>query len=91
MDKKNLPQPTDPRLKFIDKYNMSAQEIETAVLLLQGFDNKKIADSLFISISTVKFHVRNILRKLGVNNRSAVISEFAVYSLKNGLSNNPQS
>jgi DNA-binding CsgD family transcriptional regulator len=83
-DKKGMIQPADPRLKFVEKYNMSMQEIEVAFLIFQGLDNKKIADSLFISISTVKFHVRNILRKLDVSNRSALISKFAAYSHESG-------
>jgi DNA-binding CsgD family transcriptional regulator len=83
-DKKGIIQPSDPRIKFVEKYNMSMQEIEVAFLILQGLDNKKIADSLFISVSTVKFHIRNILRKLSVSNRSALISKFAAYSYENG-------
>jgi DNA-binding CsgD family transcriptional regulator len=86
IDKKKLAQFPDPRVKFAETYNMSAQEIEVAALILQGFDNKKIAESLFISIPTVKFHVRNILRKLGVSNRSAIISMFAAHSSENGVS-----
>ena len=89
VDKKKMMPPSDPRLKFVEKYNMSEQETEVAVLILQGFDNKKIAESLFISISTVKFHVRNILRKLGLSSRSAVISRFAADSYENG--SKPQS
>jgi DNA-binding NarL/FixJ family response regulator len=81
---KKAVQPSDPKLKFLEKYNMSAQETEVGVLILQGFDNKKIAESLFISLSTVKFHVRNILRKLGVSTRGAVITMFAAYSYENG-------
>jgi DNA-binding NarL/FixJ family response regulator len=89
VDMKKITQPSDPKLKFLDKYNMSVQEIEVAVLILQGFDNKKIAETLFINISTVKFHVRNILRKLGVDSRNAVITRFAAYSYENGST--PQS
>ncbi|MDR0377333.1 MAG: LuxR C-terminal-related transcriptional regulator [Spirochaetaceae bacterium] len=89
VDMKKVTHPSDPKLEFLDTYNMSAQEIEVAVLILQGFDNKKIAESLFINISTVKFHVRNILRKLGVNSRAAVITRFAAYSYENR--SNPQS
>jgi DNA-binding CsgD family transcriptional regulator len=88
VDMKKMAHSSDPKLKFLEKYNMSAQEIEVGVLILQGFDNKKIAENLFISIPTVKFHVRNILRKLGVSNRSALITMFAAYAYENGT--NPQ-
>jgi DNA-binding CsgD family transcriptional regulator len=88
VDRKKMPQSSDPKLRFIEKYNMSAQEMEVALLIFQGFDNKRIAESLFISIPTVKFHVRNILRKLDVSNRGAIISKFAAYSYEEGA--NPQ-
>jgi DNA-binding CsgD family transcriptional regulator len=89
VDKKEVIQTSDPRLKFVEKYNMSTQEIEVAVLILQGLDNKNIAERLFISIATVKFHVRNILRKVDVSSRSAIISKFTTYLYEN--ESNPQS
>ncbi len=60
-------------------------EAETRVceLLLAGNTNRDIAGSLFISINTVKYHVRNILRKSGCANRKELIDEF----LPNGIDN----
>jgi len=50
-------------------------------LLAEGKSNQDIADALFIGIKTVKFHVTNILAKLGVDDRT----QAAIYAYKNGL------
>jgi ATP/maltotriose-dependent transcriptional regulator MalT len=49
---------------------LSAREAEVYDLLAQGRSNREIASALFISESTVKVHVRQILRKLGVRSRT---------------------
>lgn len=50
---------------------------ETRVLdlLLEGRKNKEIAEELFISLNTVKFHVRNILRKSNCSSRRELIEK----------------
>ncbi len=50
-------------------------------LVAQGASNKKIADSLFISENTVKTHLRNIMDKLHLANRS----QAATYAVRRGL------
>jgi len=57
---------------FMNKYDLSQREREILVLLMQGRKNKEIAKELFISENTVKVHVYNIYKKLGVNNRLAI-------------------
>ncbi|MGQ9599193.1 MAG: response regulator [Anaerolineae bacterium] len=53
----------------------SQREIEIIRLVSQGLSNKEIADRLFLSTSAVKYHLRNIMDKLGVSSRAAVIYE----------------
>lgn len=49
-------------------------EARVFALLARGAGDQDVADELFISRHTVKFHVRNILRKCGVPNRKVLLS-----------------
>ena len=49
--------------------DLSSREIEVLRLLSDQFSNRKIADTLYISLSTVKTHISHILSKLGAKNR----------------------
>lgn len=49
--------------------NLTPAESKIYLLLMQGASDSEMAEALFISRHTVKFHVRNILRKLEVKNR----------------------
>ena len=61
--------------------NLSPREVEVLQLVAQGATNKGIADSLFISENTAKTHLRNIMEKLHLANRS----QAAAYAVKKGL------
>jgi len=61
--------------------DLSPREGEVLQLVAQGASNKKIADSLFISENTVKTHLRNIMEKLHLVNRS----QAAAYAVQRGL------
>lgn len=52
---------------------LTEREFEALSLGLQGKSNKEIAEKLFISESTVKFHLRNVYNKLGVVNRKEAL------------------
>ena len=51
------------------KSRLSEREIEVARLIAEGSTNKQIAKKLFIAESTVKVHVKNVLKKLELRNR----------------------
>jgi LuxR family maltose regulon positive regulatory protein len=53
---------------------LSEQEIRVLKLIVEGKSSQEIADELVISVGTAKWHVQNILRKLGVGNRPQVIA-----------------
>jgi DNA-binding CsgD family transcriptional regulator len=57
-------------------YNITEREREVIALLLQGYSNPQIAEKLFISLSTVKSHLRNIYPKIGVKSRYELIVHF---------------
>ena len=53
---------------------LSDQEMRVLSLIVAGKTNREIADELVISVGTAKWHVHNILQKLGVSNRSQAIA-----------------
>lgn len=48
---------------------LSERENEVAELVAQGLDNQEIAGQLYVSVTTVKTHIKHILDKLGGTNR----------------------
>lgn len=65
--------------------NLSEREIEVLTLVSQGLSNKEIARELFISINTVKVHLRNIFAKINVMSRT----EATLYAIENGIVKSP--
>ena len=56
-------------VKANNSSELTAREIEVLEYLSEGYTNKRIAETLFISSFTVKRHIENIYRKLQVQNR----------------------
>lgn len=52
-----------------ENYNLTPRELEVLALLVDGLNNTEIAEVLTISLSTARFHVTGILKKLDVSNR----------------------
>lgn len=53
---------------------LSSRELDTLKLMAENLTNQEIAEAHFISINTVKTHVRNILLKLEAKNRNEAVS-----------------
>lgn len=66
---------------FRSRYGLSAREAEVFRLVADGRSNSEIAADLFIAESTVKFHVRNILKKAACANRAELLAAFRSPSL----------
>jgi NarL family two-component system response regulator LiaR len=54
--------------------DMTDREKEILALMVEGLNNNEIAERLIVSQSTVKFHVSNILSKLGVAGRTEAVA-----------------
>jgi LuxR family transcriptional regulator, regulator of acetate metabolism len=55
---------------------LTRRELEVVAMLAEGETNARIAQRLVVSEDTVKSHVKHILRKLGVHNRSQAVSRY---------------
>ena len=60
---------------------LSDREQEILELIVAGMSNPEIAEKLYLSVSTVKTHIRSIMNKLAVNDRV----QAAVVALRSGL------
>ncbi|MGF1481671.1 MAG: response regulator [Cyanophyceae cyanobacterium] len=67
--------------EFLKTYPLTERELEVLELIVAGCNNAQIADKLFITVGTVKTHVRNILNKLCADDRT----QAAVRALRSGL------
>ena len=64
----NVSEPEQPHME------MTGREQEILELMVEGLSNNEIAERLIVSQSTVKFHVSNILSKLGVTGRTEAVA-----------------
>jgi len=55
--------------KKAQDYGLSSRETEVLNYISKGMKNQEIADAMFVSLSTVKTHTKNIFEKLDVRNR----------------------
>lgn len=57
----------------IEALGLSARELEILGMMSKGLSNQEIAETLYISLSTVKSHIANIFSKLDVKRRTQAI------------------
>ena len=60
---------------------LTDRQREVLALVVEGYSNQEIANALFVSLATVRFHVSTILAKLGASNRA----EAAALAVKHEL------
>ena len=70
-----------PHHQSTDASVLTSREKEILASLVEGNSFKAIAESLFISIETVRFHFRNIYKKLHVHSQSEAVAK----AIKEGI------
>ena len=76
-----IPKPQVKQEKRNEKFGLSARQTEILELLVEGLSNQQMAERLFVSNETVKTHMRHIMEKLAVADRT----QAAVKALREGL------
>jgi NarL family two-component system response regulator LiaR len=77
--------PDDPSSRAAKAAGLTERELAILTALARGMSNAAIAKQLWVAQQTVKFHLTNIYRKLGVANRT----EAARYAYQQGLIESP--
>lgn len=76
-----LSESQDEDEKIPAEHDLTERELDVLRELARGSSNQDIADTLFISTTTVRSHVRSIFQKLNLSNRT----QAALYALESGL------
>lgn len=80
--KRPVPPEVAARLaEHLGEEDLTARELDVLRLVRDGFRNKQIADKLAITEATVNFHIRNLVSKLGANDRAHAVT----IALRRGL------
>lgn len=58
---------------ILTQKGLSHREAEVAELVSRGLSNKEVANQLFVTEKTVKFHLTNIYKKMAVKSRAQLI------------------
>ena len=66
---------------YIPTVPLSDRELEVLKLIVEGYSNQQIAEKIFVTLATVKTHVRSILNKLSVDDRT----QAAVKAMREGI------
>jgi DNA-binding NarL/FixJ family response regulator len=80
--KKHVPPEVAARIaEHMGEDELTTRELEVLRLIYDGYRNKQIADRLAIAETTVNFHIKNIVDKLGANDRTHAVT----IALRRGL------
>jgi len=79
---KRIPPEVASRLaEHLGEQDLTSRELEVLKLIRDGYRNKQIADQLAIAETTVNFHIKNLVEKLGANDRTHAVT----IALRRGL------
>lgn len=66
---------------FLERASLTKRELQVLRLIAQAKNNKEIAADLFISAETVSVHRKNLMRKLGVQNKASLVRAAYAFQL----------
>jgi DNA-binding NarL/FixJ family response regulator len=73
--RRHVPPEVAARLaEHLGEEDLTSRELEVLRLIRDGFRNKQIADQLAIAETTVNFHIKNLVDKLGANDRTHAVT-----------------
>ena len=77
LNKRSLQKPKSSQIDFnkIESLDISKREYEVLQEISKGLSNKEIADKLFVTESTIKTHVSNLLLKLNAKRRTQAVQK----------------
>lgn len=79
---RHIPPAVAARLaEHLGEVDLTNRELEVLELIRDGYRNKQIADQLAIAETTVNFHIKNLVEKLGANDRTHAVT----IALRRGL------
>lgn len=78
-EQKHIMTPEEKMSNYSIYHDLSTREKEVLPLILKGHSNSEVSSILFVSENTIKFHVRNILKKTGCSNRQELVKNFNEY------------
>jgi DNA-binding NarL/FixJ family response regulator len=80
--KRHVPPEVAARLaEHLGEEDLTTREMDVLRLIRDGYRNKQIADQLAIAETTVNFHIKNLVDKLGANDRTHAVT----IALRRGL------
>jgi DNA-binding NarL/FixJ family response regulator len=80
--RRHIPPEVAARLaEHLGEEDLTAREVDVLRLIRDGYRNKQIADQLAIAETTVNFHIKNLVDKLGANDRTHAVT----IALRRGL------
>lgn len=72
-------------IRLIEHYGLTKREYDVLKLIVNGASTKSIAQSLFVSVSTVRTHIGNLFQKLDAHNRAELIARLISMSRGNDV------
>ena len=78
MNKAEMQKAVNEKLDQFEPYHLTSRQKEVALLLLEGKTRRQISGELGLSESTIKLHVSELYKSLGINSRFELFKLFDV-------------